>query len=214
MRTKKRKKLIRMERKRMPAPLGLNQMWAMDFVSDALADGRKLRCLTVEDLCTRESVAIRCEPSLPAVRVVEALERAGQERGYPLFIRVDNGPEFRGTVLEAWAHARGVRLDFTQPGKPTQNGHIESFNGKFRDECLNLHWFTSLRHAQRVIEEWRRDYNEFRPHSGLGNQTPSEAAAKFAACPVRVPAQDTLEQEAPLCHPENTNPIGLVLQLD
>lgn len=114
---------------------------------------------------------------MPGIRVVEMLERVARERGYPDVLTVDNGPEFRGRALDGWAFAHGVELYFIDPGKPTQNAYIESFNGRFREECLNLNWFTSLDEAQRIIEDWRIDYNECRPHSSLKYQTPNEFAA-------------------------------------
>ncbi len=148
----------------------------MDFVSDALANGRRIRVLTVVDDFTRESLATEVDTSLPGLRVTRVLERLEGERGLPEVITVDNGPEFAGRILDAWAYARGVRLRFIDPGKPVQNAYIESFNGRLRDECLNEHWFTSLSAARNIVEAWRDDYNAVRPHSALGNQTPQEFA--------------------------------------
>ena len=125
---------------------------------------------------TRESLATEVDTSLPSLRVTRVLDRVAVERGVPEVITVDNGPEFSGRVLDAWAYARGVQLHFIDPGKPVQNAYIESFNGRLRDECLNEHWFTSLPAARSIVEAWRDDYNAVRPHSALGNQTPQEFA--------------------------------------
>lgn len=129
------------------------------------------------DDCTKESVEIVVERRINGQAVADALEAVCRFRGYPSIIRTDQGPEFTGRALDQWASHNGVRLLLTQPGKPTQNAYIESFNGKFRDECLNEHWFASLDHARAVIGAWRRDYNEERPHSAIGNQTPAQFAA-------------------------------------
>jgi putative transposase len=182
-------KLRRRTKKRVPqegrggawCPVAANQRWSLDFTEDALASGRKFRTANLKDDCTRECPAIEVDLSLPAERVVEMLERAGDARGFPEILVVDNGPELRGRVLEAWAWRRGVQLYFIDPGKPVQNAYIESFNGRFRDECLNLHWFVDLDEARAIIEAWRIDYNETRPHSSLGYRTPAEFAASRAA---------------------------------
>ena len=155
-----------------------NERWAMDFVSDALFNGRKFRALTVMDHCTREGVAIEIDFSLPALRVVRVLDRVIAERGTPDLIVIDNGTEFAGKVLDAWAYANGIKLHFIRPGKPTDNGHCESFNGRFRDEFLNENWFVDLRDAIDKAEAWRNDFNEVRPHSSLGYLTPNEFATK------------------------------------
>jgi putative transposase len=158
-----------------------NQRWGMDFVSDSLADGRTLRALAIVDHHTRECPIIEVDLSLPGARVVRVLERLAEERGLPEAIRVDHGPEFVSDTIRRWCERRCVRLDYIQPGKPMQNGHVESFNGKFRDECLNTHWFTTLRQARSIIENWRRDYNGVRPHSALGYATPEEFARANSA---------------------------------
>lgn len=158
----------------IPTPTGPNQRWSMDFVSDCLAHGRKFRCLTIVDDFSRESPAIVVDTSLPGQRVTGILDYLGGTRGLPDTITCDNGPEFSGIALDRWAHERGVKIAFIRPGKPVENAFIESFNGKFRDECLNENWFTSLEDAQEKIETWRRDYNSKRPHSSLGNLTPDE----------------------------------------
>lgn len=149
-----------------------NQRWSMDFVHDYLADGRRIRTLNVIDAYTRECLAIEVDTSLPSQRVVRVLDKLVWEYGLPESLRVDNGPEFISNNLDVWAAAHGVTLDFIQPGKPTQNGHIESFNGRFRDECLAQASFPTLARARVEIELWRVDYNCERPHSALGYQTP------------------------------------------
>ena len=157
-----------------PAP---NTLWSMDFVSDALFDGRRLRALTVVDAFTREALVIQVDQGIKGEQVVEAVSRVTAVRGAPKSIRVDNGPEFVSKALDRWAYATGVTLDFSRPGKPTDNAFIESFNGRLRDECLNAHWFLSLADARAKIEAWRRHYNESRPHTSLGWMTPAEYAA-------------------------------------
>ena len=148
----------------------------MDFVSDGLAGGRRFRCLTIVDDCTRECVAIEVDTSITGTRVQAVLNRLAETRGLPQSITVDHGPEFEGQVLDTWAYSAKVQLSFIRPGKPNENAYIESFNGKFRDECLNEHWFLTMAHARRIIETWRIEYNVERPHSSLGNLTPQEFA--------------------------------------
>lgn len=151
-----------------------NQHWAMDFVQDRLASGRKFRALTIEDTFSRESPAIEVDTSLGGIRVVRVLDRLAQERGLPEAITVDNGTEFDSKAVDAWAFKHGVKIDFIHPGKPNENAYIESFNGRFREECLNEHIFETLDEAREIIEEWRIDYNNERPHSSLENLTPTE----------------------------------------
>jgi putative transposase len=156
----------------------------MDFVSDALFDGRRLRALTVVDTYTREALAIEVDQGIRGEQVVETMTRLMIVRGAPRTIRVDNGPEFVSKALDRWAYENGVTLDFSRPGKPTGNAFVESFNGRLRDECLNVHWFLSLADARSKIETWRRHFNESRPHTALGWLTPREfalLAAKAAA---------------------------------
>ena len=148
----------------------------MDFVSDGLGDGRRLRCLMVVDDCTRECVAIEVDTSITGSRVKAVRARLAETRGFPHSITVDHGPEFEGQVLDAWAYQRRVQLSFIRPGKPNENSYIESFNGKFRDECLNEHWFVTMAQARHIIEAWRIEYNTERPHSSLGDLTPQEFA--------------------------------------
>jgi putative transposase len=149
-----------------------NQRWSMDFVHDYLTDGRRLRTLNIVDAFTRECLAIEVDTSLPAARVVRVLDRLVWEYGLPESLRVDNGPEFISTALDRWAFQHGVALDFIQPGKPTQNAHVESFNGHFRDECLAQAHLATVPRARAEIELWRVDYNCVRPHSSLGYLTP------------------------------------------
>ena len=149
-----------------------NETWAMDFVYDQLVTGRKIRILTIVDTFSRFSPATDPRFSYRGEDVVQTLERVCRRHGYPKTIRVDQGSEFISRDLDLWAYQRGVTLDFSRPGKPTDNAFIESFNGKFRAECLNTHWFMSLDDARSKLEEWRRDYNEVRPHSAIGNKPP------------------------------------------
>lgn len=174
---RRKRKRVAVERTPLPAAARPNHRWSMGFISDALGDGRRFRSLTLVDDFTRESPAIDTAFSLPAERVVAVLERVGAERGFPDVIVCDNGPEFTSQAVDQWAHARGVRLHFIEPGKPVQNAFAESFNGRLRDECLNDSWFVSLADAQQTIEAYRQDYNTARPHSSLGGLTPHEYAA-------------------------------------
>ena len=158
------------------SPQRVNQRWSMDFVSDALASGRSFRNLTLVDDFTRECLAIEVDTSLGGARVRRVLERVVAERGGPEAILSDNGPQFQSRAVEAWTLEAKVSHDFIEPGKPVQNAFIESFNGRFREECLNTHWFPHLADAQGKIAAWREDYNTQRPHSSLGYQTPREFA--------------------------------------
>ena len=158
----------------LPAPIRVNQYWSMDFVSDSLYDGRRFRALTIIDQYSRESLAIEVSNSITGQHVSRVLDWLCELRGVPEAITVDNGPEFTSTALDKWAYGKSVKLDFIRPGKPIENAYIESFNGRFRDECLNEQVFVSLRDARKKIENWRQDYNECRPHSGINNLTPLE----------------------------------------
>ncbi len=180
VRRRARKRLRRLARVPLAPAANPNERWSMDFVADTLASGRALRALTIVDDCTRECPAIEVDTSLPGLRVTRVLDRVAEKRGLPGTLVVDNGPEFAGRALDQWAYRRGVRLHFITPGKPTENAYVESFNGKFRDECLNEHWFLGLSDAQRIIEEYRIDYNRVRPHSSLDQTTPEEFAALLA----------------------------------
>ena len=152
----------------------MNQRWSMDFVADNLSDGRRLKVLTIVDDYTRESPGMEVDTSINGMRVTHVLDRLAVYRGYPEMLVTDNGPEFAGKALDEWAYRNNVRLHFIEPGKPIENCYIESFNGKFRDECLNEHWFMNMQHAREVIETWRQNYNEVRPHRSLGQLTPAE----------------------------------------
>ena len=146
------------------------------FSKDALSNGRKLRTLSIEDAFTREMLAIEVDTSLPALRVIRVLEQSRQERGLPEQIIVDNETEFTSKALDQWAYENHVRLHFITPGRPMENGYIESFHGKFRDECLNEHWLLTLNDARDTIESWRLDDNQVRPHSALAYRTPDQFA--------------------------------------
>jgi putative transposase len=178
VRRKKRKRMTASLRVVPPPPTRSRQQWTMDFTQDSLATGRQFRTLNLVDTFTRECLVIEVDHSLPGGRVVRVLERLGELHGLPEVIRIDNGTEFTSHVVDAWAYERGVKLDFIRRGKPTDNAHIESFNGKFRDECLNENWFLSLDDAKAKIEAYRVDYNEVRPHSSLDNLTPMEFASQ------------------------------------
>jgi putative transposase len=163
VRKRKRKRIARADRRPIETPIQVNERWSMDFMSDVLSNGRRFRTLNIVDDHSRECPAIEVDTSLPGVRVVRVLDRLAEIRGLPRAIVVDNGPELISKALDEWAYRNGVRLAFIEPGKPVQNAFVESFNGKFRDECLNEHWFTSLHDARRTIEKWRIDYNSNRP---------------------------------------------------
>lgn len=179
LRLKRRRKRSSHLRVVLATPERINQHWSMDFVSDSLHNGRRFRILTVVDDLSKECPVLEADHSLTGQRVTRVLERVSLTRGLPDVITVDNGPEFISKAVDAWAYANGVKLHFIQPGKPTQNAYIESFNGKFRDECLNEHVFASLHDAQQKIETWRQDYNVNRPHRSLNQLTPEEFAARF-----------------------------------
>jgi len=192
----RRRKATRQARTEKPVAADrMNQRWALDFVSDQLANGRRFRLLTVVDVFTRECLAVEVDTSLTGQRVTRVLERLQELRGRPEALRTDNGPEFAGRALDGWAYARGVKLEFIEPGKPMQNGYVESFNGKIRDECLNEHWFNGLEEARQIVEQWRQDYNEQRPHSALGNQTPREFARAAASPPRGAQELKSIEQK-------------------
>lgn len=176
VRRRTRKSLTSIRRGRPAAPHRANEQWALDFLQDALASGRKLRVLSVIDVFTRAALALEVDTSLPGRRVVRVLDRLLEERERPVQLVLDNGPELIRRALEEWAHQHAVTLPVIDPGKPIQNAHCESFHGRLRDECLNEHWFLGLSDARRIVEDWRQDYNQDRPHSGLGYQTPAEFA--------------------------------------
>jgi putative transposase len=177
IRRRQRKQVARTPRGMRPVTWRRGEAWAVDFMQDVLADGRRFRTLNVLDTVTRECLAIEVDTSLPGKRVVRLLDQLILCHGAPKQVTLDNGPEFTGQALDAWAYAHGVRLDFIDPGKPMQNGYLESFNGKFRDECLNVHWFRGLADARQIITAWKEEYNTERPHSALGGRTPLEGVA-------------------------------------
>jgi putative transposase len=193
----KRKRLIR------PAPDGVllsraNQEWAIDFVADGLATGRGLRMLTVVDCYTRECPAIEVDTGLSSHRVTRALDWVISQRGKPEVIRCDNGPEFTSRHFLVWCEEKKISLLHIQPGKPMQNGHVESFNGRLRDECLNHHWFSTLTDAKQKIECWRMEYNEERPHSSLAYRTPEEFAKTCSELTNRIGSKAPIPSEPPV----------------
>jgi len=182
----RRRKHIALHRGPAPTPAGPRERWSMDFVHDALADGRTFRVLTVVDQWSRQCPILEVASSLSGATVGQALDRVLPAAHGLRSITFDHGSEFMSRALEDWAYARSVQLDFIRPGKPVENAFIESFNGKFRDECLNEHWFGSLAEARVRIAAWHRDYNENRPHSTLGDMTPAEFAAKWRSGQKRI----------------------------
>ncbi len=179
-RRRKRKKILLGERQPLLRPTSANQVWSMDFVFDRTAEGRVIKCLVIVDDATHEAVAIEVERAISGHGVSRVLDRLALSRGLPKVIRTDNGKEFCGRAMVAWAYERGVQLRLIEPGKPNQNAYVESFNGRLRDECLNEHWFPSLLHARTQIETWRREYNEERPKKALGGITPAAYARQLA----------------------------------
>lgn len=175
-RPKRRKMALHREARCIPARA--HEAWSLDFVHDQLSNGQKFRALTVIDIYSREALAIEVGQRLRGEDVVAVLNRLVYRHGAPRHLFADNGGEFTGRLVDLWAYHHGVRMDFSRPGKPTDNAYIETFNGTLRDECLNLHWFGSITEAQRQIEAWRRDYNKSRPHSALDHMSPAEYAAK------------------------------------
>jgi putative transposase len=175
---RRRKKVKRPPNERVPLQIArkVNDVWSMDFVSDSLSNGRRIKCLTVADDFSHECVDIAVDFGISGQYVTRLLDQAAIFRGYPVAVRTDNGPEFTSRAFLAWTTLHGIRHILIQPGRPMQNGYIESFNGKFRDECLNEQWFQSLSQARDCIAEWRKDYNEVRPHSSLGRIPPAQFA--------------------------------------
>jgi len=178
VRRRKRKRLVR-ERAEAPRLQRPNEEWAMDFIVDGLANGRMVRILSVVDAFTRECLALEADTSLGSGRVTRVLDRLIEERGQPLSVRSDNGPEFTSRRMLGWAEERKIGLVHIQPGRPMQNGHVESFHGRLRDECLNVSWFRTLNDVRRTVDAWRQEYNSERPHSSLGYKTPREFAASL-----------------------------------
>jgi putative transposase len=181
VRRRKRRKTARWRGEKPTAPARPRQRWSLDFVHDTTSGGRRFRALNIVDDFTRECLWIEVDTSISGDRVARILDHACEVHGAPASLLMDNGPEFRGQAVDCWAYNRGITLQFIQPGKPVQNAWVESFNGKFRDECLNEHWFLDLNEARSIIEDWRDDYNQRRPHSSLDYQTPDEFAAAWHA---------------------------------
>ena len=187
IRRRRRKKIPVSERQPLIRPGKANEIWSVDFVFDRIASGRTLKCLTVVDDATHEAVAVVPEHTIGGDHLTRIMDEICARRGKPVIIRSDNGAEFTGRAMLTWAHRNGVTLRLIEPGKPNQNAYIESFNGRFRDECLNENWFTSLFHARVLIEAWRCEYNEKRPKKSLGGLTPSQYAKQLAIKVVTMP---------------------------
>lgn len=196
-RHRRKQRLVRGQ-ERPPTPQRRNERWSMDFVHDRMSNGRALRLLTVHDDYTRECLWIEVDTSLSGARVTRVLDWLCQLRGKPCSVLTDNGPEFAGLALDRWSNDRQVIHRFIAPGKPMQNGFVESFNGKLRDECLNEHEFINLQHAREVVEAFREDYNHCRPHHSLQRMTPAEFAAQNDAAPHGGPEP---QQPLPLANP-------------
>ena len=200
---KRPRKRVSAARPRPQAPSGPNQVWSYDFVFDRCANDQQLKCLTVTDEFTKEGLAIEVDGRIRSARVIEVLSRLVSERGAPSFLRSDNGPEFVSKALLSWIVAQGIGTALIEPGKPWQNGVAESFNGKFRDECLSLEWFCSRAEAKVIIESWRQHYNEVRPHSSLGYLTPNEFTARQANAAPR----HATGRVAAVCGPSRPGPL-------
>ena len=200
---KRPRKRVAAVRPRPQAPRGPNQVWSYDFVFDHCANGQQLKCLTVTDEFTKEGLAIDVDGRIRSPRVIELLSRLVSERGAPTFLRSDNGPEFVSKALLSWIVAQGIGTALIEPGKPWQNGVTESFNGKFRDECLSLEWFRSRAEATVIIEAWRRHYNDVRPHSSLGYLTPKEFVAQLP----NAASRHATGQVAAVCGPSRPGPL-------
>jgi len=195
VRTKTRKKIASRARSPLQRVRKTNEQWSMDFVHDRLEDGKGLRLLAVVDNFNRECLLLMAARSMSGEQVAICLERVAGRRGYPTSIRVDNGTEFYSKAMDRWAYLRGVELEFIRPGRPVENAYIESFNGRLRDECLNMHLFFSIEDAQNKLDSWRDDYNHVRPHGSLDGQTPiavrkAQAELRSPTAPSALPVQD------------------------
>lgn len=186
-------------RQPLPRPDRVNQVWSLDFLSDALADGRRFRVLGIIDQCSRECLALVADTSIGGERVVRELNTLLVQRGRPAAMISDNGTEFTSRAVLQWAAAHGIQWHYITPGKPSENGFTESLNGKLRDECLNEHWFTTLHEARQILEAWRQDYNHVRPHSSLGYKTPAEADAALRLTLAVAPRGACTTEPTPLC---------------
>lgn len=191
LRLRKRRKRACGIRVEQPRPENPGHVFAMDFVMDRIVNGRRFKCLTVVDPLTKECPVIEADYSITGDRVCRILEQAFENRSWPKVLITDNGPEFAGSALDAWAYQKGIKIHFIEPGKPVQNAFIESFNGKFRDECLNANWFLTMAEARVIIEAWRKDYNWQRPHSSLGNLTPMEFVEKLKSAALQTERLNT-----------------------
>lgn len=194
VRRRRRKKIPVSERQPLIRPGAANEVWSVDFVFDRIAWGRALKCLTIVDDATHESVAVVTEHSMGGSHLTRVLDGICAQRGKPAVIRSDNGKEFTGKAMLNWSHRNGVAMRLIEPGKPNQNAYIESFNGRLRDECLNDHWLTSLAHARVVIETWRREYNEERPKAVLDGLTPAEYARRLREKVITIPESSNPER--------------------
>ena len=179
----RRRRRVAVHQRERTKPRAPHEVGSRDFMADQLVDGRRFRALTVVEVFRRESLALEVGQSLKGENVVGVLNQIRQQRRTPKILFCDNGAEFTSPIMDLWAYQNGVRIDFSRPGKPTDNAHVESFNGTLRAECLDAHWFTSLGEAKQIIEAWRREYNESRPHRALGERTPIEFAAQVGASP-------------------------------
>jgi putative transposase len=179
IRTKYRKKRVSLPRIPLPPASHPNERWSIDFLTDSLVDGRRFRIMTIVDNVSRVSPAIEVDVSITGERVVATLNQLKEATGLPNRIAVDNGPEFISKALDVWAYRNQVTLEFSRLGKPTDNAYVESFNGHFRAECLDQHWFESLAEAKEVIEAWRVEYNEERPHRSLQQRAPAAVLASW-----------------------------------
>ena len=187
IRRRRRKKIPLADRQPLIRPGRANEVWSMDFMFDRIGSGRTLKILVITDDATHEAVATVPEHTIGGDHLTRILDGICSQRGKPVVIRTDNGPEFTGRAMLTWAHRHGIALRLIEPGKPNQNAYVESFNGRLRDECLNEHWFMSLAHARAVIEAWRREYNEERPKKSLGGMTPAQFAKQLAVSVVKMP---------------------------
>lgn len=194
VRTKVRRRIARRQRVPLVRATGPNQRLSMDFVSNRLLDGRWFRVLTVVDQFTRECLRLLVDSSLTGTKVAQALSEIIAERGAPVSITVDNGTEFQSKAMDLWSYQHGVHLDFIRPGRPTENGYIESFNGRLRDECLNVQVFLTVADARDKLEQWRQDYNQVRPHSALGDRAPQEFANDWQTAAKETPPSDSLRE--------------------
>ena len=192
---KRHKRRLTVRRAPLAAPNKPGHTWAMDFMSDSLSTGSRVRIFTIVDTFSRRCLALRAGRSISGSRVTRVLDQLAEKDGYPERIITDNGPEFTSRAMLTWSRSRGVEIDYIQPGKPMQNGYIESFNGRLRDECLNLHWFRSLRDIQHELNTWRTDYNNIRPHSALGGKAPNRYLENEAWWPkINQPLSEKLSQ--------------------